>query len=110
MKYLFMGLIRLYQLTVSPLLGPVCRFYPSCSHYGYEAFRRHGTLRGGWLTARRLLRCHPWNDGGLDPVPDRRPRRRAGRFSGSEPDACATNAPSGAENTAPDQPRQGATR
>lgn len=61
--------IRLYQLTVSPMLGPVCRFYPSCSHYGFEALRVHGTLRGTWYTARRLLRCHPWNPGGIDPVP-----------------------------------------
>ncbi|MGQ0629909.1 MAG: membrane protein insertion efficiency factor YidD [Sporichthyaceae bacterium] len=82
MKYLPMVLIKLYQWTISPLLGPVCRFYPSCSHYGYEAFRVHGTLRGGWLTARRLVRCHPWNAGGLDPVPPARPRwaRMRGRF------------------------------
>ncbi|MGQ0625305.1 MAG: membrane protein insertion efficiency factor YidD [Sporichthyaceae bacterium] len=82
MKYLPMALIKLYQWTISPLLGPVCRFYPSCSHYGYEAFRVHGTLRGGWLTARRLTRCHPWNAGGLDPVPPGRPWwvRRRGRF------------------------------
>lgn len=72
MKYLCMALIRIYQLTISPLLGPVCRFYPSCSHYGYQAFSRHGTLRGGWLTARRLVRCHPWNPGGVDPVPPAR--------------------------------------
>lgn len=128
MKYLFMGLIRLYQLTVSPLLGPVCRFYPSCSHYGYEAFRRHGTVRGLWLTVRRLLRCHPWNPGGLDPVPDRRPRRRAGRFSdpvhrrtagpaASESCACAPDpaspagsAPGSAADSAPAQSRQGAAR
>lgn len=63
------ALIRVYQYTISPWLGPVCRFTPSCSHYGVEAFRRHGFLRGGWLTARRLLRCHPWNPGGWDPVP-----------------------------------------
>jgi putative membrane protein insertion efficiency factor len=72
MKYLFMGLIRIYQHTLSLWLGPRCRFYPSCSHYGYEAFRRHGTLRGLWLTARRLVRCHPWNPGGIDEVPPAR--------------------------------------
>lgn len=77
-----MGLIRLYQLTISPLLGPVCRFYPSCSHYGYEAIKIHGAIYGTYLTARRLLRCHPWNPGGVDHVPPRgakpwwrRPRR-----------------------------------
>jgi putative membrane protein insertion efficiency factor len=61
--------IRVYQLLVSPLLGPRCRFYPSCSAYAVEALRTHGPLRGLWLAARRLLRCHPWNPGGLDPVP-----------------------------------------
>ena len=61
--------IRAYQLLVSPLLGPRCRFYPSCSSYALQAIRAHGPLRGTWLAARRLLRCHPWNAGGLDPVP-----------------------------------------
>ena len=64
--------LRLYQLTLSPMLGPVCRFAPSCSSYAVTAVRRYGVLHGGWLTARRLARCHPWNDGGWDPVPERR--------------------------------------
>lgn len=64
-------LLRVYQLTLSPLLGPVCRFAPSCSSYAVTAVRRYGVLQGGWLTTRRLLRCHPWNDGGWDPVPER---------------------------------------
>ena len=70
MKYLAMGLIRLYQLTLSPILPPSCRFNPSCSHYGYEAFKRHGLFKGGWLTVRRVSRCHPFNPGGYDPVPE----------------------------------------
>ena len=61
--------IRAYQLLVSPLLGPRCRFYPSCSAYAVEALTSHGPVRGSWLAVRRLLRCHPWNPGGLDPVP-----------------------------------------
>jgi uncharacterized protein len=65
-------LIRLYQWTVSPLLGPRCRFYPSCSNYALEAIRRFGVLHGGWLTVRRLGRCHPWHPGGFDPVPNAR--------------------------------------
>lgn len=90
-----MGLIRLYQWTVSAWLGPVCRFYPSCSHYGYEAFRVHGTIRGSWLTARRIVRCNPWNSGGVDFVPERRPRRleavrRTGRFRSSQSAQGAT--------------------
>ncbi|MFZ1983259.1 MAG: membrane protein insertion efficiency factor YidD [Desulfatitalea sp.] len=62
-------LIRTYQLVVSPLIGPACRFAPSCSQYALEAIDRHGLLKGGLLACRRLLRCHPWCDGGFDPVP-----------------------------------------
>jgi hypothetical protein len=71
MRHVAVFLIRLYQWTVSPLLGPRCRFYPSCSHYALEAVQRFGALRGGWLALRRLLRCHPWQPGGFDPVPQR---------------------------------------
>jgi len=63
------GLIRGYQRFVSPALPPSCRFYPSCSQYGLEAVQRHGALKGGWLTLRRLARCHPFHPGGVDPVP-----------------------------------------
>jgi putative membrane protein insertion efficiency factor len=62
-------LIRGYQLLISPLLGPRCRFYPSCSHYAIEALQRHGPLYGAWLATRRISRCHPLNAGGYDPVP-----------------------------------------
>jgi putative membrane protein insertion efficiency factor len=71
MKYVLMALIRVYQWTISPILGPVCRFYPSCSRYAYEAIARHGAIYGTYLTVRRLLRCHPWNPGGVDLVPER---------------------------------------
>ncbi|HEU4648212.1 MAG TPA: membrane protein insertion efficiency factor YidD [Gemmatimonadales bacterium] len=63
------GLIRLYQLVISPVLPPACRFTPSCSHYALEAVTRHGALRGSWLAVRRLARCHPFHPGGFDPVP-----------------------------------------
>ena len=63
--------IRLYQLTISPILGPVCRYYPSCSAYGVTALERHGLARGTGLTVRRVLRCHPWAAGGVDHVPPR---------------------------------------
>ena len=66
---LLRGLIRLYQLCISPLLGVNCRFAPSCSEYAAEALTRHGAVRGGWLTLRRLVRCHPWGGSGYDPVP-----------------------------------------
>jgi hypothetical protein len=70
MRALLIGLINLYRWCVSPLLGPSCRFYPTCSCYAQEAIRRHGPLRGSWLAARRIGRCHPWHPGGYDPVPD----------------------------------------
>jgi uncharacterized protein len=63
------GLIRLYQLLISPLIGPNCRYWPSCSEYAAEAIARHGALSGSWLAAKRLLRCHPWGGHGVDPVP-----------------------------------------
>jgi putative membrane protein insertion efficiency factor len=70
MKSILLGLIRLYQLTLSRVLPPTCRFYPSCSQYGYEAISRHGMWHGGWLAVKRIARCHPFNPGGYDPVPD----------------------------------------
>ncbi|SMC00198.1 hypothetical protein SAMN00808754_3329 [Thermanaeromonas toyohensis ToBE] len=62
-------MIRLYQRFFSPWWGPRCRFYPTCSNYALEALGRYGILRGGWLTIRRLMKCHPWYPGGYDPVP-----------------------------------------
>lgn len=66
---LLVWLIRGYQRFISPLLGPHCRFTPTCSQYGVEAISRFGFVKGGWLTVKRVLRCHPLNDGGHDPVP-----------------------------------------
>lgn len=70
MRFALLGLIRLYQVTLSRVLLPACRFVPSCSEYGYEAIARYGAWRGGWLTIKRLARCHPLNPGGYDPVPN----------------------------------------
>ncbi len=61
--------IRVYQLVIAPMLGPRCRFLPSCSAYAAEAIIRHGAANGAWMSAKRLARCHPWCDGGFDPVP-----------------------------------------
>jgi putative membrane protein insertion efficiency factor len=69
MRHVLKILIRGYQLVLSPMLGPRCRFYPSCSHYALEAIESHGALRGSWLSAKRICRCHPFNPGGFDPVP-----------------------------------------
>jgi hypothetical protein len=69
MRTILKGLIRGYQLLISPHLGPRCRFHPSCSHYAHQAITTHGAARGSWLALRRLARCHPWHPGGIDPVP-----------------------------------------
>lgn len=61
--------IRIYRYAISPMMASHCRFYPSCSAYAIEAIELHGSLRGSWLAARRLARCHPWHPGGVDPVP-----------------------------------------
>lgn len=68
-SWVLLTLIAGYRRFVSPLLGPRCRFYPSCSEYTAIAIARHGALRGSWLGLRRISRCHPWNPGGVDPVP-----------------------------------------
>jgi putative membrane protein insertion efficiency factor len=73
LRLLLRALIRGYQLLISPLLGPSCRYLPSCSEYASEAVERHGALAGGWIALKRLARCHPWGGSGYDPVPDARP-------------------------------------
>jgi len=70
---LLQGLVRLYQLTLSPFIGNQCRFHPTCSRYAMEALERHGPWRGSWLAATRLCRCHPFAEGGFDAVPDSNP-------------------------------------
>ena len=69
MKHVLILFIRAYQVAIGPLMPPSCRYYPSCSAYGIEALEKHGAIRGSWLTARRILRCHPFVPGGYDPVP-----------------------------------------
>ena len=68
MKTVLVGFLRFYKAAVSPLLPPSCRFVPTCSEYAAEAVQRYGALRGSWMGARRLLRCHPFHPGGYDPV------------------------------------------
>ncbi|MGN0613599.1 MAG: membrane protein insertion efficiency factor YidD [Porcipelethomonas sp.] len=70
MKYVFIGLIKFYKKCISPLFPPCCRYQPTCSSYGIEAFRKHGFFKGFILTAWRILRCNPWSEGGIDNVPD----------------------------------------
>jgi uncharacterized protein len=77
-----LGMIRGYQLIVSPWTAPSCRYYPSCSQYAVIALQRHGALRGGWLAVRRLLRCHPWTPGGVDDVPPVRDEQTSAQVRG----------------------------
>ncbi|OBW57311.1 membrane protein insertion efficiency factor YidD [Bacillus cereus] len=72
MKQIFIGIIRFYQKFISPMTPPTCRFYPTCSHYGLEAFQKHGAFKGFLLTCKRILKCHPFHPGGFDPVPDKK--------------------------------------
>ena len=67
-KTIIISLIRFYQLCISPLLGNNCRYYPSCSQYAIEAIEKKGIIRGSWMAVKRICRCHPWHDGGYDPV------------------------------------------
>jgi hypothetical protein len=69
MRRVAMLMIRGYQKFISPFFPPSCRFEPTCSTYGYEAIEKYGIIKGGWMALRRILRCHPWNRGGYDPVP-----------------------------------------
>ncbi|WP_433743933.1 membrane protein insertion efficiency factor YidD [Falsibacillus pallidus] len=73
MKFLFLKLIRFYQKFISPIKPPSCRFHPTCSHYGLEAVQRFGALKGGWLTIKRIGKCHPFHPGGFDDVPNKWP-------------------------------------
>lgn len=72
MKQILIGIIRFYQKFISPLKPPTCRFYPTCSHYGLDAMKTHGALKGTWLTVIRILKCHPFHPGGFDPVPEKK--------------------------------------
>ncbi|WP_301107621.1 membrane protein insertion efficiency factor YidD [Sporosarcina sp.] len=72
LKKTFVSIIRFYQKFISPLTPPSCRFYPTCSHYGVEAIETHGAIKGSWLAVRRILKCHPFHEGGFDPVPPKK--------------------------------------
>lgn len=86
---LMVGLVRLYQYTISPLLGPRCRYWPSCSSYAIEAIQVHGPFKGGWMALKRILRCHPGSAGGMDPVPGGRSEQLC-----KEDDGCCSGSSS----------------
>ena len=69
LSYVLKAMITIYKYVISPLLGPKCRYLPTCSSYALEAIEVHGALKGGWLGVKRIFRCHPWGDSGYDPVP-----------------------------------------
>jgi uncharacterized protein len=76
MQWILVGLIRIYQAVLSPLLGPSCRHVPTCSNYTIEAIREWGALKGTWLGVKRISKCHPWGTSGYDPVPEKNPPKR----------------------------------
>jgi len=76
MKQIIIAIFRFYQKFISPLTPPSCRFYPTCSHYGVEAVQKHGAFKGGYLTIKRISKCHPFHKGGIDPVPEEWPLKK----------------------------------
>jgi len=76
MKHVFIWLINLYRKYISPMTPPTCRFHPTCSAYGLEAFEKHGVIKGLYLTTVRILKCHPFHPGGFDPVPQKKPSKK----------------------------------
>ncbi|MDJ1112344.1 MULTISPECIES: membrane protein insertion efficiency factor YidD [Macrococcus] len=74
MKQLLLTLIKFYRKFISPMTPPACRFHPTCSQYGLEAIETHGAMKGGYLTVKRILKCHPFHPGGFDPVPPKKER------------------------------------
>jgi putative membrane protein insertion efficiency factor len=76
MKQIIIAIFRFYQRFISPLTPPSCRFYPTCSHYGVEAVQKHGAIKGGYLTIKRISKCHPFHKGGIDPVPEKWPLKK----------------------------------
>ncbi|MBQ5153443.1 membrane protein insertion efficiency factor YidD [Macrococcoides caseolyticum] len=74
MKQLLLSLIKFYRKFISPMTPPACRFHPTCSQYGLEAIETHGAMKGGYLTVKRILKCHPFHPGGFDPVPPKKER------------------------------------
>ncbi|WP_093060296.1 membrane protein insertion efficiency factor YidD [Psychrobacillus sp. OK028] len=76
MKHIIISIFRFYQKFISPLSPPSCRFYPTCSHYGVEAVQKHGAVKGSILTVKRISKCHPFHEGGVDPVPDEWPLKK----------------------------------
>ncbi|HSJ20951.1 MAG TPA: membrane protein insertion efficiency factor YidD [Nocardioidaceae bacterium] len=90
MKYVLIGLLRMYRFFISPLYGQVCRYHPTCSAYALEAVTVHGSIRGSWYALRRLASCHPWSAGGYDPVPG------TGREASDQPSDSPTDQTLGA--------------
>jgi hypothetical protein len=104
MRHLLIALINFYKRWISPMLGPRCRFHPTCSSYARQALVEHGVWRGGWMALTRILRCAPWSPGGIDPVPERFvwwPRRP----QGCRAEDCRYNAEGAPTNDDSDQSR-----
>jgi uncharacterized protein len=94
-RNILVAILAIYRAVISPLYGDVCRYYPSCSHYTMQAIQQHGVIRGIWLGSRRLARCHPWAEGGVDDIPTPTHERIAiNKFGFATPRVSAVSAPS----------------
>jgi putative membrane protein insertion efficiency factor len=80
-RHFLILLINIYRHTLSPLFGNQCRFYPTCSHYAEDAIKQHGAYRGSIIATKRIFRCHPWHEGGYDPVPDKKEKDHSGELN-----------------------------
>jgi putative membrane protein insertion efficiency factor len=96
-KWMLIGLLKGYRFAISPLYGQVCKYHPTCSAYALEAVTIHGSIKGSWLTVRRIASCHPWAAGGYDPVPGSQSQASQHDHGGTSNDAVP--APAGAVNT-----------
>lgn len=106
MKYILIGLLRFYRFFISPLYGQVCRYHPTCSAYALEAVTVHGSIKGSWLATRRLASCHPWSEGGYDPVPGTGKQPEVRDAQGDEP--LDSEIPHRETSAAPSDETQGA--
>ncbi len=93
LMWVMIGCIKVYQYTLSPLLGPRCRFWPSCSSYTIEAIQVHGPIKGGWMAVKRIVKCHPGSPGGMDPVPGGRSEQLCREDEDATPPCCNDHPP-----------------
>lgn len=105
LRSVLLAVIRFYQVAISPWTPAACRYQPTCSAYAFEAIRRHGSMRGGWLAVRRIGRCHPWGGSGYDPVPSVERESLPKEISGSGDGAAGEGSPTAGSPGVQDEPQ-----